>query len=109
MGSDARQMVLAGLRGSVWRSLDAGTSWAQWATPTPASITGSALVPGSGSQAPTLVLVNQAGQVLQASGDTLAAVGGAPLPPLTGVLPLADGRVLALSVAGPMRVEGRPR
>jgi photosystem II stability/assembly factor-like uncharacterized protein len=101
-----RDMLLAGLRGNVWRSRDGGDSWTQWATPMPVSITGSALVPkaAGGSSTPAVVLVNQAGQILRADGDTLTLQGGAPLAPLAGVLPLKEGGILALSMAGPVRI-----
>lgn len=108
--ADGRDLLLAGLRGNVWRSLDGGASWAQAPLPTPASVTGSAFVAGAPGALSALWLVNQAGQVLRSSSAGFAAdfeaLPGAPLPPLNGVLPLADGSVLALSVNGPIRVPG---
>ncbi len=99
--ADGREMVVAGLRGNVWHSSDAGESWTASAVPMPVSITGSALVPGHAGQAvPAVVFVNQAGQVLLSRGDAISASAGAPLPPLTGVMPLASGELLTLSVAG---------
>lgn len=109
MSADARQMVLAGLRGNVWRSADAGATWSQWALPSAASITGSALLPAADGEPRALVLVDQSGRVMTASGDTITARPGTPLPPLNGVLPLKDGGLLALTVAGPMRAEGITR
>lgn len=91
-------IVVAGLRGNVWRSDDRGASWARLAAPTPASVVASARSPDG-----SLVFVDQAGLLLAAppaSGGALRPLPGAPLPPLTSVLPLADGAVLALSVQG---------
>ena len=91
-------IVVAGLRGNVWRSDDFGANWAQLAAPTTASVVASARR-ADGS----LVFVDQAGLVLAAPPATdgaLRPMPGAPLPPLTAVLPLADGAVLALSVQG---------
>ncbi len=101
LDSSGRDLVLAGLRGNVWRSRDGGDSWTQWATPMPVSITGSALV---ATPAPALVMVNQAGQLLRSDGDTLKLQAGAPLAPLAGVLSLKEGGLLALSMAGPVRI-----
>jgi len=99
--ADGREMVVAGLRGNVWHSGDAGESWAASVVPMPASITGSALLPGrAGGSIPATVFVNQAGQVLRGRGDAVTASAGTPLPPLTGVLPLAGGDLLILGVAG---------
>lgn len=91
-------IVVAGLRGNVWRSDDLGANWAQIPAPTSASVVASARRPDG-----SLVFVNQAGLLLAAPPATRGAlqpIPGAPLPPLTGVLPLADGAVLALSAQG---------
>lgn len=106
LDSSGRDMMLAGLRGNVWRSRDGGDNWSLWATPLPVSITGSALIAGpvATSAVPRLVLVNQAGQILRSDGDIFKLRAGAPLAPLAGVLPLKDGGMLALSFAGPVRI-----
>lgn len=91
-------LLAAGLRGNVWRSDDLGANWTQLASPVPASITASA-PRGDGS----IMLASQAGLLLvaaPATGDRLRLVPGPALAPLTGVLPLADGAALALSVHG---------
>lgn len=90
-----KEIVLAGMRGNVWRSADRGGSWHQVQVPSPAAITGSSLRPGGG-----YVLASQAGQLLAGNGDVLAPVQGSPLPPLTGVLPVGGQTLLALSVEG---------
>jgi hypothetical protein len=92
----AQQVILvAGLRGNIWHSKDAGASWQQLILPMPATITASAL-----GEDDSLVLVNQAGMVL--SGDTTSLVPMAlpHLPPLNAILPMSDGGLLLLSVNG---------
>lgn len=95
----ADEIVVAGLLGNVWRSQDAGASWTQMAVPIPASITASALR-ADGS----LVLVNQAGVVLGERDGALAPLSTAPLPPLNGILPKRDGKLLALGIRGVVSV-----
>lgn len=90
----AQAIVVAGLRGNAWRSDDGGTQWTQLAAPVPATVTASAVLAGG-----RVLLANQAGQLLRA-GTALQALPGPALPPLNGLLPLADGRVLALSMQG---------
>lgn len=95
-------IVVAGLRGNVWRSDDLGTSWVQLPTPSPASVVASARRPDG-----SLIFADQAGRVLAAppaAAGALQPLAGAPLPPVTGVLPLADGAVLALSIQGVHRL-----
>jgi photosystem II stability/assembly factor-like uncharacterized protein len=92
----AQQVILvAGLRGNVWHSKDAGARWQQLILPMPATITDSAV-----GEDDSLVLVNQAGMVL--SGDTTSLVPMAlpHLPPLNAILPMSDGDLLLLSVNG---------
>lgn len=95
----ANDWLVAGLRGNAWRTTDAGASWQPLAVPMPASITGSAVGPG-----PALWFVNQAGFVLTLRDDALVPLNRAPLPPLNGVLALADGRLLALSIHGALPI-----
>ena len=89
------EVVVAGLRGNAWRSTDAGTSWSQLASPMPVSITGST-VRADGS----IVFANQAGALLGIDGGMLKPLPVPPLPPLNGVLALAGGGVVALSIRG---------
>jgi photosystem II stability/assembly factor-like uncharacterized protein len=101
-----QRLLLAGLRGNVWRCTDGGTDWTLAPLPAQAqaSVTGSALAgrQATSDRASDIVLVNQAGQLLRARPDALTLLPGTPLPPLNGVLPLQGDRVLALSVAGPV-------
>lgn len=99
---DDQSMLVAGLRGNVWRSTNAGSAWSQIASPMPVSITGSVL-----DAAGRILLVNQAGMVLGLKadgGDALQPLSGAPLPPLNAILALDSTHALALSVQGAQRV-----
>ena len=94
------EIIVAGLRGNVWRSNDAGVNWSQVASPVPVSITASAQR-ADGS----LVFVNQAGMVLGLKDGALRPLPSGPLPPLNGVLALRDGALLALSIQGARRLD----
>lgn len=89
------EIMVAGLRGNMLRSLDGGTSWKQFTATDAAAITGSA-VRADGS----LILVNQAGMVLSESDGALVPLNKTPLPSLTGVLPRPNGSLLTLSIQG---------
>ncbi|SFV09254.1 WD40/YVTN/BNR-like repeat-containing protein [Pseudoduganella namucuonensis] len=88
-------IVLAGLRGNAWQSADAGRTWRQLASPAPVSITASATRANG-----KLVFVNQAGMLLAREGLALVPMPSAPLPPLTGLLELNNGALLALTIQG---------
>ena len=93
------QMLLAGLRGNVWRSPPAGQggggSWTPLRSPVPASITASAIAPDG-----SLLLASQAGVLLKLQGDSLLPLQRAPLPMPAGLLPGPEGRVLTVGLAG---------
>jgi len=93
------ELIVAGLRGNAWRSQDSGASWTQLTVPVPVSITASALR-ADGS----LVLVNQAGIVLGEHGGALIPINSQPLPPLSGILPRHDGKLLVLGIDGAIAV-----
>ncbi|PJI95830.1 photosystem II stability/assembly factor-like uncharacterized protein [Acidovorax sp. 69] len=90
---------LGGLRGNVWRSADAGGNWqamhGQSNAPTGASITASTVASDG-----MLLLGSQSGQTLQANSESLRLRPGAPVGPVTGLLPLPDGRLLTLTLRG---------
>ncbi|MCW5645070.1 MAG: hypothetical protein KIT63_23455 [Rhodoferax sp.] len=92
---DDHSMLLAGLRGQLWRSDDLGARWTKQASPTPASFTSTAR--GANQ---SLWLSNQAGSIFAWRDGGLHALPGAPLPPIGGMLPLADKRLLALTLRG---------
>jgi photosystem II stability/assembly factor-like uncharacterized protein len=97
----AQDIVLAGLRGNVWRSPDAGTSWQPVQVPVPAAITASA----RGADG-ALLLASQAGRVLALRDGTVGVLPGPALPPLNGLLPLGPHALLALSVQGAIALPG---
>lgn len=100
----ANEIVVAGLRGNAWKSADGGASWVQLSTPVPVSFTASAL-----DAQGRLWLGNQAGMVFSNAAQALIPTP-AKLPPLTGLLPLAGGQALALSIAGAIPVNlGTPK
>lgn len=86
-------LVVAGLRGNVWRSRD-GLAWTSVATPVPVSFTASAAAGGD------TLLANQGGALFR-----LDAAGVEPLPvpagaPVTALLPLRESRLLVLGLRG---------
>jgi photosystem II stability/assembly factor-like uncharacterized protein len=94
------QIVLGGLRGNVWRSADGGALWGQLASPVPSTITAMAVASDSG-----LLLATQAGVLLRLQGDALVPLKVPPVPMPSALLPLGDGTLLALGVAGVVTVE----
>lgn len=98
----AGELVVAGLRGTTWRSRDAGASWTALPSPVPVNITASAL-----DDQGRLWFANQAGMVLTPAGDTLVPAA-THLPPLNGLLPLGSGQALGLSVRGAVPVPLKP-
>jgi photosystem II stability/assembly factor-like uncharacterized protein len=93
-------VLVAGLRGKVFRVLNDGRSFAEVANPLPISINDMRFV---GQQ---LLLVNQAGGLLQASVDrtNLAPLALPPGAPLTAVAQAADGALVGVGFAGPARL-----
>lgn len=89
------EIIVAGLRGNMLRSRDAGASWKQTTAQDAAAITGSALR-ADGS----LLLVNQAGMVLREINGELVPLNSTPLPSLTAIFPRSNGSLLTLSVQG---------
>ncbi len=78
--------LLAGLRGQVWRSLDAGRTWNSVASPAPVSVTAS-LRDAQGH----VWLMNQAGQILRPQGDRLEVVAPTPAQQPSALVRLPDG------------------
>ncbi|RVU43709.1 hypothetical protein EOE66_18705 [Rubrivivax rivuli] len=101
--------VLAGLRGNVWRSTDAGATWSALANPVPATVTAMSTLPDGG-----LLLASQAGVLMRLQGERLLPLKTPPLTLPAALLPLAEGRLLALGLAGastltlPALEEARP-
>lgn len=97
-----RVWVAFGLRGSAWRSTDAGASWQALATGTTAAING-----GSFVDARQLVMVTQQGQVLVSAdlGEHITALPpSATLPSAYDVLSVEPGWLLVSGPRGVVRV-----
>jgi photosystem II stability/assembly factor-like uncharacterized protein len=94
------KLLLGGLRGKVYQSADGGESFVAVANPMPISIND---IKQLGNR---VLLVNQAGGLLQASidGSGLTPLALPPGPPLTAVAQAADGALVGVGFAGPMRL-----
>jgi len=94
------QLTLAGLRGNLWQSQDAGKRWSVVPMPSQASIIASAMTPEG-----DMLLTTQAGQILRLQGSQVLPMNSVPLPSPAAVLPLANGQVLTVGVAGVVPVQ----
>jgi photosystem II stability/assembly factor-like uncharacterized protein len=98
-----KQWVVAGLRGHVLRSSDDGDSWTALEGAPPVSFVSATATPDGG-----VLLANQAGQLFKTQdGPALAVLPHAGLPQLTQALALPGGDLLALSMAGALRLSGK--
>jgi photosystem II stability/assembly factor-like uncharacterized protein len=88
-------LLLAGLRGQLWRSDDLGEVWTQVASTLPVSF--SAIVSGSQD---TLWLANQAGGLFAFKAGRLTPMPRVALPPTAGLLAMDANHLLALTVRG---------
>jgi photosystem II stability/assembly factor-like uncharacterized protein len=101
--SGHNEWVVAGLRGHVFRSIDDGDSWAPLEGAPPPSFVSTVARPDG-----SVLLANQAGQLFTTrGGSALAVLPGPDLPPLTQALVLPSGDLLALSLAGAVRIPRR--
>ncbi|WP_256678211.1 YCF48-related protein [Pseudomonas sp. PB101] len=93
-------VMVAGLRGKVLRSTDRGESFQTIENPLPISINE---IHQNGTN---LLLVNQAGGLLQVTHDSqqLTPITLPPGPPLNAVTQAADGTFVGVGFAGPMRL-----
>jgi photosystem II stability/assembly factor-like uncharacterized protein len=87
-------VLLAGLRGNVWRSPD-GVNWTHIASPVPASIT--AVATGADG---SLLMASQAGMALVLQGDRLVPLNSVSLPMPAGLVQLPGGVLLSVGVNG---------
>ena len=93
-------LVAAGLRGNAYHSPDRGQTWSRIEGAAPVSfVSAVALADGA------VLLSNQAGQLLTSrAGAPLSRLDMPPLPPLSDVLPLPGGGLLAVGMAGAIRL-----
>lgn len=91
------RVVVAGLRGNAFESVDNGENWQPLSVPSEASIVASSLAANG-----DLLVVNQAGQLLGAlAGNTeLAALGNPPVMAPSSLVRLADGSLLLGGLQG---------
>lgn len=95
-------VLAAGLRGNAFISGDHGGTWSRLDAAAQASYVGAALLPGD-----EVLLANQAGQLLSArAGAALKVLPMPPLPPVSAILALNDGGLLAVGFTGAMRLPG---
>lgn len=97
IAGNARTLLAFGLRGTVYRSADDGTTWAPIETPSQATISAGTAVPGIG-----FVLVNSAGQLLVGDDnpDRLRIVSLDRYMRLTSVIALRDSAVALTGLTG---------
>lgn len=100
---DAAEIVIAGLRGNVWRSADGGARWSALAVPTTAAITASHTGPPG-----ALWLADQAGHVMVRRGDAFVPLHHAPLPPLHALASGPQGQLWAASIQGLLPLSAKP-
>lgn len=95
--SDASQLFAFGLRGHAFASDDGGQHWRQLAIPTSQSLTAGSLLPDG-----SLLLTDAAGSgwLSRDGGHSFQRVRAEHRFPLTELLPLADGSVLAVGANG---------
>lgn len=92
--------LLAGLRGNAFFSDDDGERWMRLDGAPPASFVGSAALPDG-----SVLLANQAGQILVSPPTgALVPMPTPSLPPLSQLVPLPGGGLLALGLAGALRL-----
>ncbi|MEO8119140.1 MAG: YCF48-related protein [Rhodoferax sp.] len=89
-------LMAAGLRGNAFYSPDRGRTWARIEGAAQASFVSAAHMAEG-----TVLLTNQAGQLFTSrSGAALSNLGVPSMPPLSDVLPLPDGGLIAVGMAG---------
>lgn len=95
------EWLVAGLRGNVWRSSQAGRTWTQLQGLPPVNITVSARLADG-----RVALVNQAGMgfVTDTRGQALQPLPLPPGPPLADLLALPDGALVSAGFAGVHRL-----
>ena len=97
---DERTFVVAGLRGSAWRSVDGGASWLALPAPPGASITASTLTSDG-----KLLLASQAGFVMSVEGERVVTLDAKPVPSVAGLTTLR-GQIMTVGVQGARALPG---
>jgi photosystem II stability/assembly factor-like uncharacterized protein len=89
-----RTMIIAGLRGNMWRSVDGGMNWSALPAQPGPSITSSTVT--SDGQ---LLLANQAGFVVSVEGERVVALHAKPVPSVAGLAALGE-QIVTVGVQG---------
>lgn len=98
----ARHWSVVGLRGHAFYSDDDGDHWQALDGAPPVSF-----VSAAGRADGSLILTNQAGQLFKGRGrEVLQPLAVPPLPPLSQSVVTAQGDIVALGLAGAMRLPG---
>jgi photosystem II stability/assembly factor-like uncharacterized protein len=97
---DDRSMLVAGLRGNTWRSLDGGANWSALPVPPGASVTASTV-----TNEGRLLLSNQAGFVMSVEGVRVVALHEKPVPSVAGLTALG-GQIVTVGVQGARALQG---
>jgi photosystem II stability/assembly factor-like uncharacterized protein len=98
-----RAWLVAGMRGNAFVSDDDGERWVRLEGAPPASFVGSVALPEG-----NVLLANQAGQIFTAApAGPLTLLPGPNLPPLSQLVALPGGALLAFGLAGALRLPGR--
>lgn len=93
-------LVVAGLRGNAYYSPNKGQTWSRIEGAAPVSFVSAVALADN-----TVLLTNQAGQLLTSRlGESFSNLGMPSLPPLSDVLPLLGGGLLAVGMAGAIRL-----
>lgn len=105
LASTQSALLVHGLRGNLWRSVDDGATWTQVAIPAPVTLT-AATVLTDGS----VVLVDEAGKLLRSTDDgaSFTPVSLAKAAAFTDVLAGRGGSAILASVRGPLAVAPGP-
>lgn len=96
-------VLAAGLRGNAFVSDDRGNRWSRLNGMAQASYVNAAVLPDG-----EVILANQAGQLLSTrAGSAMKVLPLPPLPPISAILPLAEGALLAVGFTGAIRLSGQ--
>jgi photosystem II stability/assembly factor-like uncharacterized protein len=97
---DDRSMLVAGLRGNTWRSVDSGTNWSALPVRPGAAVTASTVTMNG-----RLLLANQAGFVMSVEGERVVALHEKPVPSVAGLTALG-GQVVTVGLQGARALPG---
>ena len=91
------EVILGGMRGNAFRSVDEGKSFTKVAVPIPVSLSASTVTADG-----TAIFSNQAGQLLVSrdKGQTMQPTGAIALPPIAGLADIGSGTLMTVGYGG---------